>query len=63
MGRASGGRKAEAARENGRKSGGRLLKPLDTIACTCNGAGLDHASHCPRGQTIRRRQKRGLPVD
>jgi hypothetical protein len=54
-------RKAQAARENGKK-GGRQIKPLETIACTCGGEGLEHRSTCPRGRAIRYRRKKGLPL-
>jgi hypothetical protein len=54
MGQARTPEKARAVRENGRK-GGRPQKPLDEIACTCRGEGLDHSSTCPRGRAIRRR--------
>lgn len=61
-------KKAEAARRNGllAKAGGRPLKPLLEIPCTCRGAdpavaaGLEgHKTYCLRGQAIRRRQKAG----
>jgi len=54
-------RKAQAARENGKK-GGRQIKPLETIACNCDGEGLEHRSTCPRGRVIRYRRKKGLPL-
>lgn len=54
-------RKAAAAREAG-KLGGRPLKPLETLECTCGGEGLDHKSYCPRGRAIRYRQDKGLPL-
>jgi hypothetical protein len=54
-------KKAASSRENGRKCGGQL-KPLETIPCTCGGAGFDHKTTCPRGIRIRVRQKKGLPL-
>ena len=55
-------RKAQAARENGRK-GGRQIKPLETIACNCGAEeSLEHRSTCPRGRVIRYRRKKGLPL-
>ena len=61
-------KKAEAARRNGllAKDGGRPLKPLLEIPCTCRvadpavAAGLEgHKTYCLRGQAIKRRQKAG----
>ena len=50
-------RRTEASRANG-QSGGRPVKPLDDIACTC-AAGPDtlegHRAYCPRGRAIKRR--------
>ena len=92
MGSARTERKAETARENGRRGGrppgqartpeqkaahsaamqaawaqkraagetmahGREAVPLDQLACTCGGEGLNHKSTCPRGRAIRRRRK------
>jgi len=72
MGSARTPAKAEAAKRNanspGRKAnpGGRPLKPLLEIPCTCRDgdpavvAGLEgHKTYCLRGQAIRRRQKAG----
>jgi hypothetical protein len=61
MGRVKSERKAVAARENGKK-GGAPIKPLEEIACTCGGQGLDHKSTCPRRIRIRVRVKQGLPL-
>jgi hypothetical protein len=61
-------KKAEAARRNGllAKNGGRPLKPLLEIPCTCRAAdptvaaGLEgHKTYCLRFQAIKRRQKAG----
>ncbi len=54
-------KKAAASRENG-LLGGRPMLPLEQIACTCGGAGLDHRSTCPRGRRIKARQRKGLPL-
>ena len=67
MGSARTERKAAAARENARKriqGGGRPFKPIAEIECTC-GAGMElkHSSRCPRGQAIKRRQEKGLPIE
>ncbi len=63
-------KKAESSRRNGlmaNGAGGRPLKPLLEIPCTCRGAdpavaaGLDgHKTYCLRGQAIMRRQKAGI---
>ena len=48
-------RKAQAARSNGRK-GGRPVKPLSQIACTCGAQADDvHTARCARGQAYKRR--------
>ncbi len=57
-------KKAEASRRNGlmaNGAGGRPLKPLGEIPCTCGaGEALEgHKTYCLRGQAIRRRQKAG----
>lgn len=62
LGRIKTEKKAAAARENGKRSGGPPLKPLDSILCNCGGAGLEHRSTCPRGKRIRVRQRKGLPL-
>jgi hypothetical protein len=54
-------KKARSSRENGKK-GGRRIKPLETISCTCGGDSLEHRSTCPRGRVIRYRRKKGLPL-
>ena len=67
MGSARTPAKAAAAKRNanspGRKAnpGGRPLKPLAEITCTCGrGEALEgHPTTCPRGRAIRRRQKAG----
>jgi hypothetical protein len=66
MGSARTPAKAEAARRNangpGRKAnpGGRPLKPLAEIPCSCGaGDSMEHKTYCLRGQAIRRRQKAG----
>ncbi len=56
-------KKAQSSAENGRKYGGRPLKPLAEIPCNCGGEGLEHKSTCRRGRTIRRRQKLGQPLE
>lgn len=62
LGSARTERKAAASRANG-KLGGRSLKPLLEIQCTCGGGdSLDHKTTCPRGRVIRYRQKKGLPL-
>lgn len=50
-------KKAASSKENGKK-GGRPLKDLETIPCNCGGEGLTHKSTCPRGRTIRQRQRK-----
>ena len=55
-------KKAAISAANG-KLGGRPLKSLADIPCDCGGEGLDHKSTCPRGRTIRRRRKEGLPLE
>ena len=63
LGRIRTEKKAAAARENGRKYGGRPLKALSEIPCDCGaGEGLEHKSTCPRGRTIRRRHRLGQPL-
>jgi len=54
-------KKAEASRRNGRLHGGRPPRPLAEFPCTCGrGDALEgHPTTCPRGLTIRRRQKAG----
>ena len=54
-------KKAAASRRNGQLYGGRPVKPLSEIACTCGrGDTLEgHPTTCPRGRAIRRRQKAG----
>lgn len=54
-------RKAASSRENGRR-GGHAPWPLEKIPCTCGGEGLDHPTTCPRGRTIRRREKKKLKI-
>lgn len=54
--------KAKSAAENGRATRF-TLKPLEQLDCTCGGQGLDHKSYCPRGRSIRYRQKKGLPLE
>jgi hypothetical protein len=62
LGSARTERKAASSRENG-KLGGRNLKPLAAIECTCGGGDtLNHKTTCPRGRVIRYRQKNGLPM-
>jgi hypothetical protein len=61
LGRIKSEKKSAAARENG-KAGGRPLKSLASIPCTCGGEGLDHKSTCPRGRRIRTRRRAGLPM-
>jgi len=60
-------KKAEASRRNGlmaNGAGGRPLKSLGEIACTCGaGDALEgHKTYCLRGQAIRRRHKAGQPL-
>jgi hypothetical protein len=63
LGRIRTEKKAAAARENGRRYGGRPLKPLAQIPCDCGaGEAPEHKSTCPRGRTIRRRRKLGQPL-
>lgn len=55
--------KAAASRANG-ANGGRPVKPLEEIVCSCGAT--DNAKHqwrCLRGQAYRRRIARGLPVE
>jgi hypothetical protein len=64
MGSARTPAKADASRRNGllgAEKGGRPIKPLSAIACTCEaGEALSgHRWNCPRGQAIKRRQKAG----
>jgi hypothetical protein len=54
-------KKAASSRENGRR-GGRRIKPLAEIPCTCGGSDLEHRSTCPRGKRIYVRRKTGLPL-
>ena len=57
--------KARAARENGAKNpGGRAPMPLSSFPCTCGrGDSLDgHPTTCPRGVTIWRRRRKGIPL-
>jgi hypothetical protein len=61
LGRIKTEKKAAASRENG-KLGGRPLKELASIPCTCGGAGLEHKATCPRGIRIRARRRAGLPL-
>lgn len=62
LGRIRTEKKAKSSRENGKKDGGQI-KPLATIPCNCGaGESLEHKSTCPRGRTIRRRRKVGLPL-
>jgi hypothetical protein len=57
-------RRAWAERKaRGEHGGGRTFRPLSETPCTCGGAaGLDHRWDCPRGRTIKRRQKAGVPL-
>ena len=66
LGRARSDRKTLANREKGKYGhlGGRPLKPLSEIACNCGaGSSTEHKASCLRGQAIRRRQKKGLPLE
>lgn len=54
-------KKAAASRENGKKGGGQI-KALASIVCNCDGEGLNHKTTCRRGQAIRYRTKKGLPL-
>ena len=47
---------ALSSETRGKKGSGRL-KPLEEVACTCGGQGVEHKSTCPRGIRIRVRQK------
>jgi hypothetical protein len=63
MGRARTDRKAEAVRKNGRL-GGRPLKRLGEIPCTCGAdTGTDHRSTCKRGRAITRRLQKGQALE
>jgi hypothetical protein len=62
LGRLRTEKKAPAARENGRKYGGRPLRARTETPCTCGEQRLEHRSTCPRGRTIRRREKLGQPL-
>ena len=53
-------KKAAASRENGKK-GGAVMKRLEDIPCIC-GEGVEHKSTCRRGQAIKYRTKKGLPL-
>ena len=55
MGEARSERKTLAARENG-KQGGRPLKPLEQLPCTCGPDAAHHTSRCPRGKAVKRRE-------
>ena len=61
LGRVRSEKKAASSRENGKK-GGKKVKPLIEIPCTCGGEGLEHKSTCRRGVAIRYRTKKGLPL-
>lgn len=52
-------KKAASSRENGKK-GGAVMKRLEDIPCTCGG--VEHKSTCRRGQAIKYRTKKGLPL-
>ena len=50
----------EKRRAEGTTRTGPAPKPLSEFPCTCGGGdSLNHGSRCPRGRTIRRRQKAG----
>lgn len=70
MGSARTPRKAASSAENGRLYGGKKVKPLAEIACTCGGGDVTlteggtpaHPTTCPRGRVIRYRLQKGLPL-
>lgn len=63
-------KRAQASRENGRNAsdkgvlGGRPVKPLANIPCSCGAVDVRaHKSTCLRGQAVKRRLARGLPLE
>ena len=70
MGKARTPRKAASSAENGRLYGGKKIKPLVEIACTCGAGAVTvdeagkplHPTTCPRGRVIRYRLAKGLPL-
>ena len=63
-------KRAQASRENGRNAaakgvlGGRPVKPLSEIECNCGAADVHlHKPACLRGQAVKRRLARNLPLE
>ena len=61
LGRMRSARKTATSKENGKK-GGRRIKPLDDIPCSCGVMVSEHKSTCYRGRAIKYRTKKGLPL-
>ena len=70
MGKARTPRKQASSAENGRRYGGKKIKPLAEIACTCGAGDVTvsaegkplHPTTCPRGRVIRYRLAKGLAL-